>query len=265
MKKMVCAVLLLTTVLYAQDRRTYHSPYQDLELGYTHYLFGDQVKFRAQPDVNAEVLNLLAIGTAVTVLEKTDQTLVYHGMSSPFYKVRYKDQLGYVLGGLIAIDHKVAGDTKLLFAYQKEEEAYSVLYRVVDQDQKYTAYEVPLATADFSIELYDNKGVSGVDQILYINYLAEACGINGGGIYFFKVANRWIKAFEVAKVSEAVIFWTEEELIFPEDENGIPNKIIYQQEIGEYKDEATNWTEVKKVSRELEWKNGQLVPNVRLE
>ena len=51
-----------------------------------------------------------------------------------------------------------------------------------------------------------------------------------------------------------------ENLIFPTDEKGIKGKIVYEKELGDYKDEETNWFEIIKVSRELEWKDGEILP-----
>lgn len=51
-----------------------------------------------------------------------------------------------------------------------------------------------------------------------------------------------------------------ENLILPTDEKGIKGKIVYEKELGDYKDEETNWFEIIKVSRELEWKDGEILP-----
>ena len=56
-----------------------------------------------------------------------------------------------------------------------------------------------------------------------------------------------------------------ENLIFPSDEKGIKGKIVYEKELGEYKDEETNWFEITKVSRELEWEDGEILPKLEPE
>lgn len=70
------------------------------------------------------------------------------------------------------------------------------------------------------------------------------------------------KVFEITQVVDGGVYWFNEELIFPTDENGVKNKIVYIKEYGEYFDEDTNWYETKKVSRELEWKNGEISPKI---
>lgn len=52
---------------------------------------------------------------------------------------------------------------------------------------------------------------------------------------------------------------------FPISKDGVKGKIVYQKEIGNYREEETNWVEIKKMSRELEWKNGELIPKLETE
>ena len=114
-------------------------------------------------------------------------------------------------------------------------------------------------------EIYDNKGVEGIENIIYVNYIAEACGIDGGGIYFFQINSTMKKVFWVSQISDAGVYWIEEKLIFPTDEKGVKGKIVYEKEIGNYEDEETNWIEINKVRRELEWKDGKILPKLESE
>jgi len=123
--------------------------------------------------------------------------------------------------------------------------------------------ESELTTAEFSIDLFNNRGIAGVENVLFINYLAEACGVDGGGIYFFKLKNEIKKVFEITQVSDGGIYWFSENLIFPNDEKGIPSRIVYQKEVGVYEDEETNWVEITKTSRELKWENEEILPKIK--
>ncbi|MCH8318820.1 MAG: hypothetical protein IIA88_10070 [Bacteroidetes bacterium] len=77
--------------------------------------------------------------------------------------------------------------------------------------------------------------------------------------------NELKKVFEITQVSDAGVYWIKENLIFPTDEKGVKGKIVYEKEIGHYEDEETNWIEIKKVSRELEWKTGEILPKLESE
>ncbi len=264
MKKIVIILLLITSFVFGQEIK-YHTPYTDLKSGEYYYLFGDNVKFRKLPDTKSDVLELLKIGTEIQVLKKSEETLKYNGIESYFYQVKYKNQIGYILGGLISLEKKERGNSKFLFTYKKDQDRYSIITRHINEKSEITEAITQLTTNDFSIELYSNKGIDGIDNILFINYLAEACGVDGGGIYFFQLNDKLKKVFEISQVSDAGVYWLSEDLIFPEDKDGVKGKIVYQKELGNYKDETTNWTEINKVNRELEWKDGEILPKLESE
>jgi hypothetical protein len=70
--------------------------------------------------------------------------------------------------------------------------------------------------------------------------------------------NELRKTFEITQISDAGIYWLKENLIFPDDENGIKGKLVYQKEMEEYMDQETNGVEINNLSRELEWENGEI-------
>ncbi|AUP80021.1 SH3 domain-containing protein [Flavivirga eckloniae] len=262
MKKILYPLFLIASFVFSQDTK-YNSPYdyERLEEGAYYYLFGDNVKFRTEPNTDSEVIALLKIGTKIQIDYNTKETMMYNGLESPFYKIKYGDKTGYVLGGLISLEKRERGDSQFFFTYKKEGESYATIVRYFNETtSEIVDTTVQLATSMFSIELYNNRGVSGVDNIVFINYLAEACGVNGGGIYLFQFDNKLKKVFDLSKVSEAGLFWTSEKLIFPKDEKGIEGKIVYQRETQNYLDENTNWTELERVSRELEWNGDEILP-----
>ncbi|WP_160318788.1 SH3 domain-containing protein, partial [Lacinutrix algicola] len=223
------------------------------------------VKFRKLPNLTSEVIDLLKIGTEILILEKTENKLNYNGIESPFYKVKYNNKVGYLLGGLISLEKKEFKNSKYFFTYKKIEDNYSIIIRHLNEKSELTENISILETYEFSIDIFDNKGIDNLENILFVNYLSEACGIDGGGIYFFKTESELKKVLEISQVSDAGIYWLEEKLIFPKDKDGIKGKIVYQKEIGNYEDEETNWIEIKKTSRELEWKNNDLFPKLEKE
>ncbi|MFT5985515.1 MAG: hypothetical protein ACI825_001008 [Planctomycetota bacterium] len=70
--------------------------------------------------------------------------------------------------------------------------------------------------------------------------------------------NELRKTFEITQISDAGIYWLKENLIFPDGENGIKGKLVYQKEMEEYMDQETNGVEINNLSRELEWENGEI-------
>lgn len=253
---------LALTVNLAFSQVRYHSPFTELKQG-DYYMFGNNVKLRKQPNSNSEVLDLLKIGTRIKIIEKSKEVLVYNGIKSPFYKVQHNEKTGYVLGNLISLEKKESNNLKYVFTLKKETDTYFIIIRCIKNDFTFTEKQVKIATINFSIELLENNGIDGVKNILFINYLAEACGVDGGGIYFFETENDLKKVFEIYQMSEAGAFWVWEELVFPNEKDGVKGKILYKKETGQYKDEETNWIESNKTSRELVWKDGEITPKIK--
>ncbi|WP_299781524.1 SH3 domain-containing protein [uncultured Formosa sp.] len=259
MNKLTLFFLFITYLSHSQDI-DYNNTYSDFEKGKDYYLFGNDVAFRTQPDTKSKAIDLLKIGSEIQIIEKSEKTVVYNGLPSNYYKVKYKGQLGYVLGALISLGKKEMGKSKYFYTYGKKDDSYYIIIRHLNEQLQIEEVVTDLRSNDFSLEVYGNKGIEGIDNIIFVNYLAEACGVEGGGVYFFEVNGTMKKVFTISQISDAGVYWFFEELIFPNDENGVKGKIVYKKESGTYQDEETNWVEINKVSRELEWKDGQILP-----
>ncbi|MCX2680401.1 SH3 domain-containing protein [Galbibacter sp. EGI 63066] len=257
-------IFLFTTVVYGQER-IYHSLYEGhsaFEIGKTYSLYGNDIKFRTLPSTDSEVISLLKIGEEVEILEKTDELLKYNGIDSPFYKVKYNGKEGYILGGLISLEKKILGNSTYLFAYKKEKGNTRpfLLIRHVDEKGEYTETVSELYTDhQFSIELYDNRGVEGIKNIMYVSYMAEACGVDGGGIYYFRLDKELKEVFRVTQVGDAGVYSFVETLTFPSDKEGVKGKIIYNKSVWE-SDEEETWYNQRTTYRQLRWENGEIVP-----
>ena len=261
MNKFLILLFLTANFALGQDP-IYHHPNKDLNIGRQYVLFGDDVKFRETPNVESKVLSLLKIGSEIEVLKKADEIMMYNGIESHFYKVKYDGKNGYVLGGLISLEKKEGEYGTYLFQFKKKEFQYDIVVRAVNKDQTFTETSAPIGDPELSILLLDNKGLTSVQQILRIENHPEACGVIGGDIYLFQTENGLKKAFETTIFSEAGVNWYNEKLLFPTDKAGVANRIVYQKEQGEYGDEATNEVHVSTTSRELRWKNGELLPKI---
>lgn len=259
MKKLIVVLFITANFALAQETID-HYPDNDLIHGEQYALFGNDVKFREQPNTNSKVLTVLKIGEMVEIIEKSDKTLPYNGIESPFYKVRYKSEIGYILGGLLSLERKESEHMTYVFAYKKDGEKYKLLIRSITKNLEINEITTALGNPRVSIHLSNNKGLSDIDNILYINNEAEACMVEGGGIYFFQTKNDLKKVFQTSTWSDAGVFWQVDKLIFPAEENGVENKIVYEYEQGQYGDEETNEIFITKKTKELRWENGDILP-----
>ena len=98
--------------------------------------------------------------------------------------------------------------------------------------------------------------------MIFIDYYAEACGVDGGGIYIFNDGEKLITAMDVSSLVEGGSFWFSEELTFPNDKEGEKGVVIYEREHGQEIDEDTQWMKTNINRLNLKWENGVFSPNV---
>lgn len=261
-KVLFTALTFLITSSFTIAQNKYHCLDESCAFmpGQQVYVFGNDVKLRSKPSAESEVLDLLKIGESVVIVGKTAFSWPYNGFDSFFYEVRYNNEsTGYILGGLLALERKKLNGINYYFAYSKRHKKTFLNIRHVENGD-YVEVKTPLSNTTFSITTYDDKGVPGLDGMFYIDYLSEACGVDGGGIYVFAHNGLLTPTASLTKVSDAGVYFHHERFIFPTDTGGLEDKILFKKEAGEMLDEATNWTKTSVEIRELSWIDGQLVP-----
>jgi len=226
------------------------------------YLFGDNVKLRENTNTESKVLSLIKIGEQIEIIEKTDSVYLLNGIESPWYKVKYKEFIGYIVGGLISLDTAVTNNLTYLISLEKKEKLLLLKTRLLLKESDYLENISELKTHQFSIKAYDNRGLNNLESVFLIDYLAESCGINGGGIYLFYDGTTLTKVIDYTQIGDADLYWYMEEYIFPTDKDGVENKILYKREVGETKEYETEWVERKLTERQIEWKDNQLIPKI---
>ena len=264
MKKILIIFILISKIGFGQDTR-YLSENFEFKNGEIAYLFGNNVKLRDQPNTESNVLTLLRIGEQIEIVEKSDSKMQFDGIESPWYKVKAKDKVGFVLGSLISLDKVSKGNLTYLVSLKKNGHKLYVKTRVLEDGLGFKENISQLMTSEFSIKALGNRGLKNIKSIFEIDYLAESCGANGGGIYLFYNGRELIKAIDYTQVADADAYWFFEEYIFPNDKNGKENKIVYYKEVGETKEYKTQWTESTISKRVLEWDGNEIIPKIQTE
>ena len=259
MKKLLIIFILISKIGFGQDTK-YLSEYYEFEKGEIAFMYGDNVKLRDQPSVESNVLTFLKIGERVEIMEKTDSKMKFDGIESPWYKVKVNDKVGFVLGNLISLDKATYGNLTYLVSLKKDGLILFVKTRVLEDRLNYKENISQLMTGYFSIKATGNRGLENIKSIVGIDYLAEACGVNGGGIYLFYNGEELVKAIDYTQVADGGAYWFHEEYIFPNDEEGKNGKIVYKREVGETIEEETEWVETKLTQRILEWNGKEVFP-----
>ena len=241
--------------------------YNYFENGEIAYLFGDNVRLRTEPNSTSETITFLKIGEQIEIIEKTNVKNIFKGIESPWYKVKYGKKIGYILGGLISLTERKIDNIRCFVTLEKIESKIYILTRVISDSK--TSYfenksESHSENGGFCLKIFDNKGLEGISNIIFINYLPESCGANSGGYYLFFDKKKLHKVIDVTSSGDVGI-WESENLYFPKDSLGIKNRIIYIKEKGEYSESETNetepdWEKSSKIKIKLEWINNKLSP-----
>ena len=255
-------LLFLFSVSFGFSQRNYHCPEEecDFQPGEQVFVFGNKVKLRSAPKIESKVLELLRIGEWVEIIEKTEFSWPYKGYDSPFYKVKYDTVEGYILGGLLSLKKKTIADSDYFFAFSKEGENHSLNIRQLIHG-KYSEQKVPLSHANISIDFLGNRGMYDLDDILYINYHSVVDGNEGGGIYFFAQDNTLHQIGQLSGISSSTTLKQSERFIFPKDEHGIPDTILYRKQRAEILDETSEWVQSSTETRKFQWLEGKSTPN----
>lgn len=259
-KQMLSILTLLAICLFARAQEKPLCIYEDCDFspGQVVYLFGDHVQLREAPTTESKVIKTLPIGMHLVVQEKHENSWRYKGVDHHFYKVDYKGTEGYVLGGLLALEKKTIDDVEHLFGRSRTGDEDYLLIRSLRQDGSFTEKSTRLGNGQFYLTDLGPKGLSNVESILLVDYVAEACGVEGGGIYLFQQEGQLHQVARLSQVSEAGAYYLWEEFIFPDDEHGVAGKIRYKKEVGEFLDEAASWKKTSVETKELVWNNQSL-------
>ena len=116
----------LTNVGFAQDDAVNYADgnnkYHEFQVGDKSYLLADNVNVRAEAFSKSAIVTNLPIGTAVEIIEISDEKLRLSGFKINWYKVFFKSKdgvtEGYVWGGLISEGTiTCASDPSIQFLY----------------------------------------------------------------------------------------------------------------------------------------------------
>lgn len=264
MKKLITvAFALVATFSFSQDYygdRGIVSYWHEFKTDSTELLYGDNVVLRKKPSKDGRAIDTLSIGSEVTILKKTEEQITVNGKASHWYKVKTNTGTGFIAGGLIALDSREhnGGTYLVITAGPEDDQKFRVRYL---KEGDFYGKEGDLYTGAFQIAVTGGKGVDGIEGILTIELIAEACGVDGGQTYIFNDGEKLYNAIHCSSVGDGGVFWFGEELEFPE-ERGWGDHITYEREYGESMDEELNHSRAVVNTLVLQWKDGALYPDI---
>lgn len=262
MKTILILLTLIPTILFAQEDARYIDYYFEFQEGSTELMYGNNVVLRSKDDSKSKALDTLRIGDPVKIIKKSETTTHFNGKPWHWYKVKAGKKTGYVLGGLIALDHKeINGKTYLITTASRDDKDYARA-RVMSKDKSYYGHEIELSTPTITLSVSESKGLKNVEDMCIISMHAEACGVVGGEAYLFNDGERLKEVFRAEHVSDAGAFWFGERLEFMNEDYWEKNVVFYEREHGEYVDDSLDWTQAVVNRVKLTWDGERFSPDV---
>jgi len=262
--------LIGTTGFTQEEESSPEIPYF-FENGTVAYLLADSVNIRKEPNLKSDAVTQLPIGTKVTIIEKSDNTTLLNGLEMPWYKVEFNGKKqGYVWGGKIALNSFRSSknpDYVFHFGLEKQGE-YTATFQIrVEKDHQQlqvVSFEgLGSAFKQHTCTNHSNRGLTNVDDVIYIDAYSEYCGDGGGAIVLFWSGETLFNIATLYDMMDAPSF-TSNYYVFPSDMEGKKDRILLHEEDGEYVDDPKHPQEMKidyakNATTAFKWDGKQLV------
>jgi hypothetical protein len=260
-------ILIFINVLSVkgQDYEKYFSKYIDFVRNDTSYTFLDKNLLKAKPAENAKTIAVLSIGEEIVIDSTYTEADYSPDMVKPsYYKVKHKDKTGYLKSESLALTrlNTQKSETYFLFKLNSHKDSTTSSLTIREVNLKVIAgdFNAILQGEMFMLHITDSKGLDSVDHLIVVDYIAEACGVEGGMTYFTWTSKNIRLLAHLSSIGDAGVFSINERLIFPADSGGIKGKLVFKSEIYELLDEETNWVKETLEERTYLWVAGKIVP-----
>jgi hypothetical protein len=181
--------------------------------------------------------------------------------------VQYKGRNGYIDAGCLAfamLNHKSI-ETSFLFrvGYHHVDAGHKLGIKEIFNHTFISKFELPLQGELLSVALAGTKGLDSICDLITIDYLSEACGMEGGMTYLTWNPGKITMLAFLSEVSDAGVYYIEEDLVFPSDSGGVKGQLVFKSDTYELIDDTTGWFRETKEERIYRWTNGQMMPAFR--
>lgn len=267
----IIIVLLIPVIQYA-DEPFFDNGFSD---GAITYVFAQNVRIRTTPEIKeGNVADTLNTGHEVIILNNEKTIFTLNGIRENWvqvkYKLRGKDNKGYVWGALLSISWIKNGNDLVLTGLRKysETKGLEAECRILRGEKIISSIPVKLHYMPLSDELlyrysvsmviHDNKGLTGLENLISINCNFGACGYPYGNVWLGIARDKLYYLAKDTRVSEAGLFNMSEKVVFPSDNKSLKDEVIIVTENYDFDEEINNYRLTEKKERRLKWKNFRL-------
>jgi len=248
------------------------------------YVYADTAYVRAAPGLQSSVIDTLFVGDNVTI--QSNETILnkVKGFKAQWSKIGYnKDgqrKEGYIWAGLLTLNAMRRSDTKFIYGVERlvntidkdepslQYDEYIIGLKVVVNKQKVADYKFKVNSREsmnFSYSKVEGgRGLMNVKHIIALTFSGQACAVPTFTYRFGWTGDKLCQLPLEEDMVDAGAAYYDEELIFPADKGGLPNRVILKIEQGEATDqEDKNGEPVYKTSRErkmYKWDGSKIIP-----
>ncbi|MNU48541.1 hypothetical protein D3C71_374630 [compost metagenome] len=229
-------------VLHAQE--VPEPQYWQLSAGDTAIIFADIAYIRNNPGLEGTtVTDSLPAGTKVNMDREALSSSTVKGFRAAWQEISYRKdgqkKHGYIWLGLLAIGHTRINNGQIcIYGFDRyvpvqgdQYASFSCAVKLIGPQQQIVArhpfsfgYTEQSAT---EIKGLNGMGLKGLQHIVRIGFLGEACAISSDYYYFGWNGNTFIPLPEAYRVSDAGVFYHSEQMLFPSEHKKGSN-IIYK-------------------------------------
>lgn len=256
---LACCLSVLTPLAAAADTRAdryeFH-PQINFPPDSTVWTLIPDANVRAEPAITGAIIGKVPIGTEIVVQKSSEagQDYTQNGLTSGWIKGSFRldgeMREGYVWGGIVTQlrIRSTANDGVYL---------YAGIQSATDQDKQFAdkatgrihaardgvelarlVFDAPNSTTHDAATLSEgSQGLTGVKDVLLINYQAQYCGANAGEVLLFWTGSKFILGKTITKFSDPPVF-SIENVILPRDAGGKKGAILVRKEEGGANDET---------------------------
>ena len=243
-------LLLINTVLFAQEDYTFNSLYRTFEEGQTYAVLNNQSSIYAAPDANAAVVTALRINQPILIKKRLEARLKVNGFQTNWYHVSFNNGQGegYIWGGNIAVGvFKSKAQSQVTFLYGIHhiglierggyvDETIQLQLNVCKQGllMHQLQFEAmgTLYTKTQGLAL-GNKGLASVKDVIEIAFSDGYCGgVSAQTTIFWD--GRQLHYGRLLSNGYSNTHFSNQYLIFPNDEGGAVDRILFKEESGTF-------------------------------
>ncbi|MBK8557222.1 MAG: SH3 domain-containing protein [Lewinellaceae bacterium] len=253
--KLLLPCLLLAMTLNAQDEldEYFSATINAAQENYTTLVFGDKINVREAPNTTSKVVAQLKAGDEVKIIETDTTTATFNGWTASWCKIAFAQngrQLeGYAWSGLLSPIPLYTPDVLFVYnvtrtkaeqvkrdGYEYENLVNEVEIRAVRNGNIISSVHTTMQfdggyeTQAFS---YGAQGVPNCERLLKFTFFYPACGYTSYDFWCIWDGKQLLPLPLLSSFADAGAIHENESYIFPENENGLPDQILYQYELDE--------------------------------